>query len=162
MHAQLDIAASQNHINERLDELEVKMRNSPDQVDPPLIHYFTPGLYIREIYMAAGTLILSKIHLTEHPFVISKGSVQVKIKDGDWELLEAPYTGFTYPGTRRVLSIVEDCIWTTFHPTDIHPVDGSEEAIAAAVAAIEDKIIEKNERVSELMGRVVNQKSIIV
>lgn len=149
-------------IDDRLDQLEVKMRLAPNQIDFPVIHRFTPGLYIREIYMPAEALILSKIHLTQHPFVISKGSVYVKMKDDEWELLEAPYTGITYPGTRRILSIKEDCIWTTFHPTDIEPMDPSDEAVAVAVAAIEDRIIEKNERVAELLKSVHTNKSIIV
>jgi hypothetical protein len=33
------------------------------------------------------------------------------------QMIEAPFTGITKPGTRRVLLIVEDTIWTTFHPT---------------------------------------------
>lgn len=149
-------------IDTRLDDLEMKMLSSPDKIDLPLIHYFTPGLYSREIYMPAGTLVVSKIHLTQHPFVISKGSVSVKIREGEWELLEAPYTGITYPGTRRVLYIQEDCIWTTFHATDIAPVDGSDEEIAKAVAAIEDRIIEKNQRVIDRKQALINAKSIVI
>ena len=34
------------------------------------------------------------------------------------ELLTAWHHGITYPGTRRVLFIHEDCRWTTFHPTN--------------------------------------------
>jgi hypothetical protein len=148
-------------IDERLDELEVTMRLAPNQLEFPVIHRFTPGLYIREIYMPKEALIMSKIHRTEHPFVISKGSVYVRNKDGTWELLEAPYTGITYPGTRRVLSIKEDCIWTTFHPTDIEPTDPSDEAVGIAVARIEERIIEPNERVMDKMS-VINNKTYIV
>jgi hypothetical protein len=136
-------------IDARLDELEIELSQQENQIEPMLIHYFTPGLYTREIYMVAGSLIISKIHKTEHPFVISAGKAYVKKNDGDWELLEAPYTGITYPGTRRVLYIEEDCVWTTFHPTDITPTDFSEVSIQQAVAVIEDVIIEKNERILE-------------
>jgi hypothetical protein len=83
----------------------------------PLTHRFTPGLYCREIFMPKGTLLTSKIHKTEHQFIISKGSVSVWTEDGGVTRLTAPFHGITKPGTRRILYIHEDTIWTTFHPT---------------------------------------------
>ncbi len=32
---------------------------------------------------------------------------------------EAPHTGITMPGTRRLLVMHEDTVWTTFHVTDL-------------------------------------------
>jgi hypothetical protein len=156
----IDISPLAPTIKDRLDQLEMELLQSDNQIDPMLIHYFTPGLYAREIYMEKGTLIVSKIHRTRHPFVLSKGSVYVKINEGQWELLEAPYTGITQPGTRRVLYIEEDCIWTTFHPTDIYPEDGTKEAEQRAVAAIDDVIIEKNEVILRFKQQLSHQKQI--
>lgn len=85
----------------------------------PVVHRFTPGLYIRQISMPSGAVVLSKVHLTEHPFVVSKGRVTVWTEDGQREDLEAPHIGVTVPGTRRLLVVHEDTIWTTFHPTDL-------------------------------------------
>lgn len=147
-------------LKQRMDDLEKQILCSENQVEPPVLHYFTPGLYTREIYMERGTVIISKIHKTEHPFVISKGSAYVKKNDGNWELLEAPYTGITYPGTRRVLIIEEDCIWTTFHPTDLSPTDFTEEGINKTVAAIEDVIIEKNIEMIGFKDEFLNNKNI--
>ena len=84
----------------------------------PVTHMFTPGLYVREIFMPAGTLLTSKIHKTEHPFVILSGKVSVWVGDGEETLFEGPYVGVTKPGTRRVLYIHEDTRWLTFHPTE--------------------------------------------
>lgn len=100
-----------------LDECEALMSQMPP-VECPVEHFFTPGLYTRQIFMPAGSLVASRIHKFEHPFVISKGRVLVHIDGGESILLEAPYTGITLPGTRRLLYIVEDCIWTTFHVTE--------------------------------------------
>jgi len=97
----------------------------------PVVHRFTPGLYIREIFMPAGSVLTSKIHKTEHPFVISKGVVSVWTAEEGTITLNAPYTGITKPGTRRVLFIHEDTIWTTFHVGEENNVE-----------AIEDRIIE--------------------
>ena len=84
--------------------------------DMPLVHRFTPNLYIREIFMPKGALVVSLKHLTEHPFVVSKGHAAVLTEDGVIQI-KAPYCGITKAGTQRILFIHEDCVWTTFHVT---------------------------------------------
>ena len=104
--------------DDRLDELEVAMLENFEPVHCLTTHRFTDGMYIREIFMPAGSLITSKVHKTEHPYIVSYGKVAVSIDGDDWNEITAPYTGITKPGTRRVLYILEDCIWTTFHRVD--------------------------------------------
>lgn len=82
-------------------------------------HDFCPGLYARTIFMPAGMVAISRIHKTQHFFVVVKGSCTVIDSHGNKLLIEAPYLGVTMPGTERALHIHEDCIWTTFHPTDL-------------------------------------------
>lgn len=79
-------------------------------------HVFTPGMYVREVFLPKGTLVTTRIHLTEHPFVISSGVVSVWSEENGVVTLRAPHTGVTKAGTRRILFIHEDCIWSTFHP----------------------------------------------
>lgn len=98
-----------------MDELEAFMLTHFEPLEFPLVHRFTDKMYIREMSMPAGSLWTSRIHATENPFVVSMGRAWVKIDNGSWECIEAPYTGITKPGTRRVLYIERDCIWTTFH-----------------------------------------------
>jgi hypothetical protein len=104
------------------------------QVEMPLTHRFTPGLYVREIFMPKGTLVISKIHKTEHPYVVLKGHAAVLTEDGTVQQIKAPFIGITKAGTRRVLFVHEDCVWATFHPTDL-----------TDPAAIEEQIIEKRD-----------------
>ena len=113
----LDTPEFTEEVQAQVDNLEQKIMDMPP-AECPVVHRFTPGLYIREILMPKGTLITSKIHLTEHPYVISKGVVDVFIEGVGWKKYAAPYTGITKPYTRRVLFIEEDTIWTTFHATD--------------------------------------------
>lgn len=104
--------------NRTIDELEASMLASgAPRIHLEVTHRFTPGLYIREIFIPGGTLLTSMEHLTEHPFLISKGAIQVIDTHGNAVLLTAPHTGITLPGTRRALHAVEDTIWTTFHVT---------------------------------------------
>lgn len=91
-----------------------RMNAKGNTAECPLEHTFTPGLYTRQIFMPARSVIVSKIHKTEHPFIISKGRVSVWTDEGVQEL-SAPHQGITKPGTRRLLVVHEDTIWTTFH-----------------------------------------------
>lgn len=134
--------------DDRIDQLELTMRENLAPVECPLIHRFTKGMYIREIFMPAGALITSKIHKTEHPFTISQGKVLVTIDGGEWVELSAPHTGITKPGTRRVLFIVEDCVWTTYHVrADITGRESTytEDVQNMIIESIEHKIIKKHE-----------------
>ena len=98
--------------------------------DLPVTHHFTPGLYCREILMPAGSVLTSKVHNTEHPFVVSQGSCSVYNEEtGESVLITAPHFGITLPGTRRLLFIHEDTIWTTFHPTNLTDVEEIERTI---------------------------------
>lgn len=105
-----------------LDDLYRRMKQYPE-ADMPLKHFFTPHLYIRQIFMPAGTLVLSRIHKYEHPFVISLGKVTVWMSDGSKKFFEAPHTGITKPATQRVLFMHTPVIWTTFHVTDLTDPD---------------------------------------
>jgi len=104
-------------IKSKMDIFEAENAKLP-QVVCPLVHRFTDGMYIREIHMPAGIVVTSRIHKTQHPYVITMGVCEVVKEDGTHELLKAPHTGITEKGTRRVLLIHEDTVWTTFHITD--------------------------------------------
>ena len=99
------------------DRIEVAMKKL-EEAECEITHRFTPGLYTRQIVMPAGYLVTSRIHRTEHPYVISKGDISVWTKEEGLLRLKAPHSGITRPSTRRVLYAHEDTVWTTFHPTE--------------------------------------------
>ena len=103
--------------NELLDNVEVALLNMEGAIpiDFPLKHSFIPGYYCRQIFMPAGSKLTSQIHRTEHTYHIIQGKLIVWNK-GEAVEITAPHCGITTPGTRRYLEIIEDCIWTTFHP----------------------------------------------
>lgn len=114
---------------DRFDDIEQLIKANCPAVECPVKHLFTPGLYSREFHAPAGTLVTSKIHKTEHQYVVSKGCANVWIDGVGWQAIRAPYRGVTMPGTRRVLVVTEDLIWTTFHPTTLKDVDEIEREI---------------------------------
>lgn len=118
------------------------------QKECPLVHIFSPGLYIREIHMPTDTLIVSEKHITDHPFFVIKGKVLVRVNEADWELIEAPFEGITRAGTKRVLVIVEDCIWATVHKLEMVKGDEGDlpqEEMLAFVEKIKDVILDRDD-----------------
>ena len=100
-----------------IDLLEIETARVP-QVDCPTVHRFAGGVYFRETSAPAGTLVTTKIHLTEHPFMLLKGTVRVFTEGGGVVELTAPYCGVTKVGTRRACYCVTDVVWVTFHATE--------------------------------------------
>lgn len=100
----------------RLDALSAILAKAP-KATLKLFHTFLPGLYVRTIHMPEGAVVVSKIHKTRHPWFLMAGRVSVRDNDGAWNEFAAPYNGITEPGTRRVVIIREDAVWTTVHAT---------------------------------------------
>lgn len=104
-------------------------------------HHFRPGFYVREYRARAGSIHLSRTHKMRHPFRITQGRVAVWTKGAGVEMLRAVHTGITEPGTQRILLVVEDLIWTTFHANPDNLSDPDEimrrvtEPLASEVAA---------------------------
>lgn len=105
-------------MQKRLTKAVALMQQMP-QVECPITHRFTPGIYAREMFLPAGTLAVSLVHKTEHPFVVSKGKLRVWTEREGVKEISAPFIGVTKPGTRRVVLVLEDAIWTTFHATKL-------------------------------------------
>ena len=101
--------------HQKIDALERKMLAECAPIDFPLMHIFSPGLYVRAIFNPAGSLITTRIHKTEHPFIVAKGRARVLIPGHGVEEIEAPYVGITKAGTRRVILAVTDVVWITCH-----------------------------------------------
>lgn len=113
----------------KVDELAAAMRQMP-QAEIPVTHRFLDGIYVREVFMPRGTVVVGKIHKNEHIAIISKGRATVLTEDGLKEI-KAPYTFKSQPGVRRALVIHEDMVWTTIHRSDETDLDRLEEQLIA-------------------------------
>lgn len=135
-------------VHKLIDALQVTVGEQV-QVLCPVKHLFTPKMYIREVVMPADTVAVSKIHNSCHPFVVSKGRYAVyNSENNETVLIEAPFTGMTKPGARRVFHVLEETILTTFHPMDFITGEENEwtdEQKDAIAQRIEDMIIDKRE-----------------
>ena len=116
-------------------DVQQQLSESPDQIDVPVQHHFAPGVYMRQMDAAAGTLVVSKMHRTEHMNILLKGSLTVATEDGI-QLMTAPCVLKSMPGTKRIGYFHEDRTWITIHPTS----DTDLEKIEQQVIVPDDEI----------------------
>lgn len=98
-----------------VDALQKTMLAMP-QVGCNVIHRFGPGIYIREVFIPAGTFAIGHYQKYEHMNVFLKGKV-LMVNDGRAEELIAPMSFVGQPG-RKVGYIVEDMYWQNIYATD--------------------------------------------
>lgn len=122
----LDIEMTDSQIIERTDPvthaeqiayIAEELSKFP-QTDAPVTHRFAPGVYLREIFMPAHTVVIGRIHKTEHFNQLVSGACMIVHDDGRREELRAPMTFVSKAGVQKVLYILEDMVWQTVHPTD--------------------------------------------
>tara|TARA_A100001391_G_scaffold177346_2_gene141098 strand:- start:4937 stop:5461 length:525 start_codon:yes stop_codon:yes gene_type:complete len=104
-----------------------------DTENCPLNHYFSDGIYVREITIPAGMVIVGKIHKHRHPNFLIKGKVMVITEQKGEEILEGPCFMMSEGGTKRALYAVTDLVWTTIHhnPTNTQDLDKIEDIVIA-------------------------------
>jgi len=102
------------------------------QADCPVIHHFGPGVCMRELRAAAGTLLVGHAQKHEHLNLMLSGKVLVASDTGVTEV-SAPAI-FVAPPGRKVGVVVEDMVWLNIYATDLTDVN-----------AVENYFLDKNE-----------------
>lgn len=99
---------------EMVAEAEKKMLQLP-QLDCPVRHIFSDGVYIREVTLPAGAVAIG--HHQKHPImnVMLTGHVSLLNEDGTVAELRAPQTFVGKPG-RKIGYIHETTIWHNVYP----------------------------------------------
>lgn len=98
------------------------------QVESPVTHHFAPNVYARQMDAKAGTLVISKMHATEHLNFLMKGSLTIMTEDGI-HFLQAPAIITSKAGTKRIGYFHEDTTWVTVHPTNETDLDAIENLV---------------------------------
>lgn len=113
-----------------------------EQVEMPLTHRFSPGIYIREIFMPAGTFVIGHKHKTQHFNIILSGRARVMM-DGVIHEVAAPDIIESGGGVQKILYIEEDMRWATVHA---NPTDERD------VVKIEESLVELSDELLSLKG----------
>lgn len=100
----------------------------------PLKHSFSDGIYVREIFIPEGDLIVGQIHKHEHPNFLMSGTVRMFTEEGGTETIVGPCSMISSPGTKRSLFAETDLVWITVHnnPTNIKDIPELEASIAVS------------------------------
>ena len=101
---------------QKILDLQGTLAKQP-QVDLPLLHDFSKGVYLRQILMPKGSLVIGKTHKTEHLNIIMSGSASVLI-DGEVKFIKAPYVFNSGKGIKKILYVHEEMVWATVHVTE--------------------------------------------
>lgn len=100
---------------DKIMRLESEMARLP-QATFETTHHFSHGIYAREIFIPAGSLLTGKIHATDHISIVSRGDISV-LTEGGIERIKAPATIVSKAGMKRVGYAHADTVWTTIHGT---------------------------------------------
>lgn len=92
--------------------------------DCPINQYFAPGIYVREMFIPAGVVAVGHHHKHEHLCSLIKGRMAF-LKDGGYEIAEAPMTFLAQPGSKVVFAF-EDSVVQNIHPNPDNIRDESE------------------------------------
>lgn len=83
-----------------------------DQPEPR--HFFAPGMYLRELIVPAGMLMVGKTHKHAHFLLVLKGRAEV-ISEFGRMIVEAGHISISQPGVKRVVLALEDTQFVTVH-----------------------------------------------
>jgi hypothetical protein len=91
---------------------------------PEPVHHFAHGMYVRELTIPAGMLVVGKIHLHQHMVMVLKGRAIVLSEFGCDEMT-AGFIAVSQPGVKRVVLTLEDTTFATVHlnPTDTQDLE---------------------------------------
>lgn len=110
-------------IREGILDFEERLKKVPgaeigDNSKCPLKHTYADGVYVRQIFIPKGMLIVGKIHKHSHPNFLMSGEVSVVTESGGVERLKAPLSIISPANTKRIVYTHEDTVWITVHVTD--------------------------------------------
>ena len=134
-----------------IDRLQTELVKLP-QYEPKTQHYFADGLYLRTVWSPAGSVIVGKVHKTEHLYAVLSGRVQVTTNDGVVELdatKDGPQILCCPVGTKRAVVVLEDAWRMNVHrnPDNLTDID-----------ELEDQLVEADETCPFLPGNKLKQE----
>lgn len=91
---------------------------------PEPTHFFAPGMYLRELTIPTGMLMVGKIHKHAHFLMVLKGRAEV-ISEFGRMIVEAGHISVSPPGVKRVVLALDEVQFVTVHanPTDTEDLE---------------------------------------
>jgi hypothetical protein len=114
-------------IKQNLDNLAVAVKSAP-QVECPEKHHFGPNIYIKEVTLPAGSVIVGKYHRHEHLCNMVAGRMIVVDSEGNRTELVAPMTFMAKSG-RKIAYIIETVVFQNIYSTSETDIQKLEDMI---------------------------------
>ncbi len=92
------------------------------QTAAPVTHTLAPTLYMREMRIRAGTMVVGRKHLKGHTIYLASGSAVLITNEGR-VTFRAPSMLTTAAGDYTVACTLEDCLIRTLHPNPSKTLD---------------------------------------
>ena len=93
-------------------------------------HYYGDGVYLRSLWIPAGTCVVGKLHKQARVCVIAAGRC-IFTDEFQRHEVEAPWVGEFLPGTKTAVFAITDTLWIAAFGTDIrNPIRFVEERTA--------------------------------
>lgn len=103
---------------EQLKALEHAIADNCEPAALKETHHFADGIYGRELFIPAGTVLTGKIHRHSTLNLLIQGDITVTTPDG-MKRIQAPAVFVSEPGTKKAGYAHTDTIWVNVHPTKI-------------------------------------------
>lgn len=123
-----DLTEAKTPGREEIDRLQAFMATMP-QIELPTEHFFANGMYARFMPVKAGSLIVGKVHRTEHFFVLCHGTMRITDGNGAAQDITGPAVIVSQPGTKRAGLALTDTACLNIHRTDKTDLDEIEEEL---------------------------------
>lgn len=102
-------------------ELKALEQAIADNCEPAALeetHHFADGIYGRELFIPAGTVLTGKIHRHSTLNLLIQGDITVTTPEG-MKRIQAPAVFVSPPGTKKAGYAHTDTRWVNVHPTKI-------------------------------------------
>jgi len=109
--------------------IEKEIEKMP-QVTLPVEHYQVDGVYVRSLFLPAGTLLTGKIHNFENIAILAQGTIRVS-NGTDAYVLTAPHIMVDKPGVKRIGYAETDVTFITVHKTANTEIDDIEKELVS-------------------------------
>ena len=130
----------------KIEKLANSMMGLP-QPDFKFRHYFSPGIYAREITIPAGVVLIGAKHRVQNMAILTKGTLQLVTDTGTVIVKAGDPPINCRAGRENAAMALEEAVWTNFfpNPTDETDIDKLVEALAFIKA-------------DEIVGRPMNKQ----
>ena len=111
----------------------------------PIKHSFADGIYVRQMDMKQGSVVVGAIHKHLHVWFLLTGRITVATEDTTEDYIAPCYVVST-PGVKRVILANEDSIFVNIHknPSNTRDIDKLEKEIVALNYKEYEEYINKN------------------